>query len=77
MYGIYGKLEAKQPGHRETVAALDRVAGEPLVMSPYALTELRTTRLLTLDERDYRVVRPLWGDAFDVLPADADAVSGP
>jgi hypothetical protein len=31
----------------------------------------RTTQLLTLDPRDYRVVRPLWGDAFTLLPADA------
>jgi predicted nucleic acid-binding protein len=30
----------------------------------------RTTRLLTLDERHFRAVRPLWGDAFTLLPAD-------
>jgi predicted nucleic acid-binding protein len=31
----------------------------------------RTTRILTLDERHFRSVRPLWGKAFDLLPADA------
>jgi hypothetical protein len=31
----------------------------------------RTTRILTLDERHFRSVRPLWGDAFAILPADS------
>jgi uncharacterized protein len=30
----------------------------------------RTTRVLTLDERHFRPVRPLWGKAFTLLPAD-------
>ena len=30
----------------------------------------RTPRLLTLDERHFRPMRPLWGDAFTLLPAD-------
>ncbi len=30
----------------------------------------RTTRVLTLDERHFRAVRPLWGEAFTLLPAD-------
>ena len=30
----------------------------------------RTTRLLTLDERHFRTMRPLWGEAFTLLPAD-------
>lgn len=30
----------------------------------------RTTRLLTLDERHFRAMQPLWGEAFEVLPAD-------
>jgi uncharacterized protein len=30
----------------------------------------RTTRLLTLDERDFRPMRPLFGTAFTLLPAD-------
>jgi uncharacterized protein len=31
----------------------------------------RTTRILTLDERHFRSVRPLWGEAFAILPADS------
>lgn len=30
-----------------------------------------TDRILTLDERHFRAVRPLVGDAFTILPADA------
>jgi predicted nucleic acid-binding protein len=30
----------------------------------------RTTRVLTLDERHFRPLRPLWGKAFTLLPAD-------
>jgi hypothetical protein len=32
---------------------------------------MRTTRLLTLDQRHFRAVKPLWGTAFTLLPADA------
>ena len=31
----------------------------------------RCTRLLTFDERRFRAIRPLYGDAFTLLPADA------
>jgi predicted nucleic acid-binding protein len=31
----------------------------------------RTTRILTLDERHFRVVRPLRGRSFRILPADS------
>jgi predicted nucleic acid-binding protein len=31
----------------------------------------RTTRVLTFDERHFRAVTPLYGDAFTLLPADA------
>jgi uncharacterized protein len=30
-----------------------------------------TTRLLTLDERRFRAIRPGYGDAFTILPADS------
>lgn len=32
---------------------------------------MRTTRLLTLDQRHFRTIKPLWGEAFVLLPADA------
>jgi predicted nucleic acid-binding protein len=31
----------------------------------------QTTRVLTLDERHFRAMQPLWGEAFQLLPADA------
>ncbi|GAA3686790.1 hypothetical protein GCM10022224_059660 [Nonomuraea antimicrobica] len=31
-----------------------------------------TTRVLTLDQRHFRAMKPLWGEAFTVLPADAN-----
>jgi predicted nucleic acid-binding protein len=132
--GLYAAYNSGQPGHRETVAAVNGSSGL-LVVSHYVVTELdyllrtkvgvnaeigmlrdveagaydvtalsetelgkaislieqyadrnlgiadaanvvlaarhRTTNLLTLDERDYRIVRPLWGNAFTLLPADA------
>jgi len=30
----------------------------------------RTTRILSFDERHFRAVRPLYGDAFTILPQD-------
>ncbi|CAN5149407.1 hypothetical protein BH20ACT16_BH20ACT16_14120 [soil metagenome] len=32
---------------------------------------LRCTRILTFDERHFRAIRPLFGDAFELLPVDA------
>lgn len=32
----------------------------------------RTTRVLTLDQRHFRAMKPLYGDAFTVLPADVN-----
>ena len=32
---------------------------------------LRCTRILTFDERRFRAIRPLYGDGFELLPADA------
>lgn len=36
-----------------------------------------TTRVLTLDERHFRAMRPLHADAFTILPADTDLAAGP
>ena len=37
--------------------------------------KLGTRRILTFDERHFRVVRPLQGGLFTVLPADAEGVA--
>jgi hypothetical protein len=31
---------------------------------------LQTTEVATFDERHFRAMRPLWGDAFRLLPLD-------
>lgn len=59
-----------------TVLALEaRYAGLDLGLADCALVVLaarhRTRRILSFDERHFRVVAPLDGGAFTVLPADA------
>ena len=53
----------------------DRYADLDLGLADCALITLadrhRTTRILTFDERHFRAVAPLRGDAFTLLPADA------
>jgi uncharacterized protein len=58
-----------------TIIDLDARYGDlSLGLADCALVTLaaryRTTRLLTFDERHFRVVTPLEGDAFTILPAD-------
>jgi uncharacterized protein len=38
---------------------------------PAVAHKLGTRRILTFDERHFRVVRPLQGGVFTLLPADA------
>lgn len=51
-----------------------RYGGLDLGLADCALVVLadrhRTTRILTFDERHFRAVAPLRGDAFTILPAD-------
>lgn len=59
-----------------TVMDLDtRYADLDLGIADCALVTLaarhRTTRILSFDERHFRVVAPLHGEAFTLLPADA------
>jgi uncharacterized protein len=58
-----------------TIGNLDaRYADLELGLADCALVVLaaryRTTRILSFDERHFRVVRPLYGDAFTILPQD-------
>lgn len=59
----------------QAISLIERYADRNLGIADAANVVLaaryRTTRLLTLHARDYRIVRPLWGDAFTLLPADA------
>jgi predicted nucleic acid-binding protein len=73
-----GAYELAEFGPDDVVAAMeliDRYADLRLGLSDASVAVLaarhRTTRLLTLDERDFRPMRPLYGTAFTLLPADA------
>jgi uncharacterized protein len=59
----------------EAAALIDRYRGLRLGLADASVAVVagrsRTTRLLTLDERHFRAIRPLWGEAFTLLPADA------
>ena len=49
------------------VVMLDRIADGSLIV---LAAKYQTTRLLTLDERHFRAIRPLHAVAFTLLPAD-------
>jgi predicted nucleic acid-binding protein len=72
--GIIAAFGRNAPRHSQALAAVESDPG-PMVLSPYVPGELDyrydTTRLLTLDERHFRAIRPLHADAFTLLPADS------
>jgi len=65
-----------QEEHELALALHDRYAGLDLGLADLSVVVLahryRTLRLLTFDERDFRPITPLHGDAFTLLPADLD-----
>ena len=63
-------LLMERVGLRAERALLDEVAAGVYDLVPFGVAAAKTTRLLTLDERHFRPMRPLWGDAFTLLPAD-------
>ena len=72
--GRFG-VASLERGDYASVAAIDaRYADLELGLAHAALIVLAdrhdTTRLLTFDERHFRAVAPLRGDAFTLLPAD-------
>jgi uncharacterized protein len=73
-----GAYELAEFGPDDVVTAMeliDRYADLKLGLTDASVAVLaarhRTTRLLSLDERDFRPMRPLYGTAFTLLPADA------
>lgn len=73
--GAY-RLEPFDAEDVEAAAELvDRYRGLGLGLADASVVVLaaryRTTRILTLDERHFRAIRPLRGRAFTLLPADA------
>jgi hypothetical protein len=73
-----GAYELAEFGPDDVVAAMeliDRYSDLKIGLVDASVAVLaaryRTMRLLTLDERDFRPMRPLYGTAFTLLPADA------
>lgn len=73
-----GAYELAEFGPDDVVTAMeliDRYADLSIGLADASVSVLaaryRTTRLLTLDERDFRPMRPLYGTSFVLLPADA------
>jgi hypothetical protein len=68
--------------HASAASVIDRFGGSDYIGITDAANVVladryRTTKLLTLDQRHFRVLRPIWGvDRFTLLPYDADEVSG-
>ena len=58
----------------QAAAIVEQYAGLRIGIADASIVVLaaryRTTRLLTLDERHFRIITPLHADAFTILPAD-------
>ncbi|MGH8907229.1 MAG: type II toxin-antitoxin system VapC family toxin [Egibacteraceae bacterium] len=69
------RVECLKPGDYDTVRALDeQYADLRPGLSDLSLVVLAarfdTRRILTFDQRHFRVMRPLQGGSFEILPAD-------
>lgn len=77
--GAYEVADLSSAELEQAISLIERYVNRNLGIADAANVVLaarhRTTRLLTLDARAYRIVRPLWGDAFTLLPADAEATT--
>lgn len=75
--GAYALAEFGPDDIVAAMGLIDRYADLKLGLTDASVAVLaarhRTTRLLTLDERDFRPMRPLYGNAFILLPADAES----
>ncbi|MBM7788917.1 PIN domain-containing protein [Tenggerimyces flavus] len=73
--GAYDVEDLTLTEYRQAIQLIERYRDHNIGLADAANVVLaarhRTTRILTLDERDFRIIRPLWGDAFTVLPADS------
>jgi len=72
--GIYTLADVGPDDVAQAAAVVDRYQDMRLGLTDASLVVLAdrysTTRLLTLDERHFRALRPLRGDTFTILPAD-------
>lgn len=73
--GAYDLTPFSADDVREAVAFIERYQDLQLRLADASVAVIaakaRTTRILTLDERHFRSVKPLWGASFAILPADS------
>jgi uncharacterized protein len=73
--GVYVLPEFSRTDVSTAASVVDRYADLRIGLADASIVVLaaryQTTRLLTLDERHFRVIKPLYGDAFTILPADS------
>lgn len=66
--------EFSQPDVAQAAAVAERYQDQRIGLADASIVVLaaryQATRVLTLDERHFRAVRPLHADAFTILPAD-------
>lgn len=74
--GAYLLMPFEQVAMREAVAVIDKYQDFDIGLADASVVVAagrnRTTQVLTLDQRHFRAMKPLWGEAFTVLPADGN-----
>jgi predicted nucleic acid-binding protein len=60
-------VQAAKTAHQYTDLGVSLADGSLVALA----ARLQTTEVATFDERHFRAMRPLWGDAFRLLPLDA------
>ena len=72
--GIFELAAFSRADVGQAAAIVERYAGLRIGIADASIVVLaaryHTTRLLTLDERHFRIIAPLHADAFTILPAD-------
>jgi len=73
--GVYSLAEVHPSDVAEAAALVERYRDMRIGLTDASLVVLAarygTTRLLTFDEKHFRAIRPLRGNAFTILPADS------
>jgi uncharacterized protein len=73
--GVYSLAEFSRADVAQAAGVIERYSDLRIGLADASVVVLAarygTTRVLTFDERHFRVMRPLHADAFTILPADA------
>ncbi len=73
--GVYHLAEFSRADVAQAAGVVERHADLRIGIADASIVVLAakygTTRVLTLDERHFRAMRPLHAEAFTILPADA------